>query len=254
MRWVTLGLVLAMPACMPIRYAPAEAPTETMPDIPAPPEAPEQGKGRLVVDVAGEHAKVAKVVEIPVTYPTSRGMRAGAHPGFIPKRRAPVHLALRPRHAARRARAGVHVALGSRAHEHGRRRRLESPAAIRHALGRDKPVNWQYFTGFMMTLMGGMLVTGGGAVTAIGFATNASDRQPPQTRNNTTRLRLRSSRRASSSSASASQAGRRHCAHEQQPPRAPRRHDGLLADQTERPTRAALNRLATSSMTWRSQR
>lgn len=180
MRWMTLGLVLAAPACMPIRYAPVDAPAEAMPDIPTPPEAPDVGKGRLVVDVAGEHAKVAKVVEVPVTYPLRGNAQASAHPGFI---RNDELLCISP--CVLDMPQGAHELAFTSLSDPERTSTADvvvssQPAAIRHSLGRDKPVGWQYFTGFMMTLMGGMLVTGGGAVTVIGLATNGSDRQPTQ--------------------------------------------------------------------------
>lgn len=180
MRWLRLGLLLAAPGCLPITLPQAPAPTDkSIPDLPMPPDLPEPPNGRIVVDVQGEPAKVSKVVEVPYGAWTQNGEPSpyGKYRGGFMKKDEPlcvtpcvldmpqgaVELSFQSlKDPDRYSTADVVVS--------------SQPTVIRHALGRNEPVNWKYFSGFLMSIFGGMLFTTGGALTGVGLATNASNR------------------------------------------------------------------------------
>jgi len=176
MRTAVLALVAApsLAACV-VEHAPPPLPPPRAPPVASPaPVAP--GHGRVVVDVVDEPAKVARVTgtqELAATLRPTYG-RTGL---TAPLMRTTELLCFAP--CVLDLRQGAHTLVFTSTVDPTRTSTADvlvssQPVAVRHALGREKPMSARYLGGLVLsTLGGGMLLIGGGA-TAIGAAAGSS--------------------------------------------------------------------------------
>lgn len=141
---------------------------------------PPEGSGRLVVDVVGERAKVARVVDtVELTYPYFyRGPSRYGSPG---EQRITELLCITP--CVLDLRQGAHTLVFTSLEDDTRTSSADvvsssEPSAVRHALGRSKPISTQYAGGLLLTVLGGGLTTIGALATTIGVVASSPGNEP----------------------------------------------------------------------------
>lgn len=182
-----VALVVAMSVCNAAcinNRPPPPVPERTavMPDV-APAAPPAAGEGRVVVDVAGEKAKVFEVIEVTTrTNPGLGGRNSWIAPAQLDRKMRP--LCLTP--CALDMPVGWHSLVFESTTDPTRSSSADvtvtaQRTAVRHALGRDKPANGAYVGGLAMIIPAGGLVLMGTIATVVGAA--AKDPGPTTTGN-----------------------------------------------------------------------
>jgi hypothetical protein len=181
-RQLAFGLphVLFLQGCM-AHYPPPPRPDPIVPQVdadirPTPPG----GSGRLLLDVVGEKAKVARVVTtVEPSYPVLP--RGSWRYGKVGEQRVTELLCITP--CALDLRQGAHTLVFTSLTDDTRTSSADvisssEPSAVRHALGQSKPISSQYAGGLLLTILGGGFTTMGALATTVGAIGTSQGNQP----------------------------------------------------------------------------
>jgi hypothetical protein len=161
-------------------------PEAVLPKIDIPSSPPPDGSGRLVVDVAEEEAKVSRVLDTTTFSSDSRHPEWQSHHGHAvagpsPTLRRVELLCISP--CVLDLRQGAHSLVFTSTRDDTRTGTgdvivTSKPAAVRHALGKEKPASAPYVGGMMLTLLGGGLTTIGALATTVGAVAKRPEDDP----------------------------------------------------------------------------
>lgn len=170
-------------ACSSVYRAPPAAPAQIVPVSPDVPTAPPvDGTGRVTIDVAGEPARVSRVVDtlepsdphLGAQAPTTSNSRRGVAYGSL--RRTEL-LCLTP--CVVDLRLGAHTLSFASTTDNTRASSSDvvvgsRPSIVRHVLGTEKPTSNAYMGGALLTAIGGSLSLFGGILTGASLARSPS--------------------------------------------------------------------------------
>lgn len=170
--------ILALTGCA-ATLAPPPLPSRTMPAVELPASEPSGGAGRLIVDAAGEQAKVSRVTEILEVHVVAGRIPLTPKRGTIGFVRKTELLCISP--CILDLRQGAHTLVFEAQDDPARTSTADvvvtaRPSVVRHALGEEKPATLGYVGGFFSVFMGGGFVLGGAMMTGISAFAAESDR------------------------------------------------------------------------------
>lgn len=171
--------------CLAHHPPPAE-PEPIVPRVDTPDAPPPEGAGRIAVDVAGERAKVARVVEtVKPSQPYVFRGSASPYMAFsgssvIGEQRRTELLCVTP--CILDLRRGAHTLVFTSLRDESRTSSADvvvsaEPSAVRHALGRSRGFSGQYVGGLALALGGGGLTTMGLFATTIGLVAKPTQQE-----------------------------------------------------------------------------
>lgn len=179
------GGLFALSGCAVHSTAPPK-PQPTLPNIAEPASPPPDGSGRVVVDVAGDEAKVSRVVDTTTVVTDPDHPEWHVHHGHgvggpSPTSRRSELLCISP--CILDLRQGAHTLVFTSTRDETRTSSGDivvssRPIAVRHALGREKPASSGYVGGAMLTLLGGGLTLIGGVATTVGVVAKRPEDDP----------------------------------------------------------------------------
>lgn len=180
-----LGSIFALSGCAVHSAAPPK-PEPILPKLDAPALPPPDGSGRVFVDVAGDEAKVSRVVDTTTVvtdpdHPEWHVHHGHAVAGPSPTARRSELLCISP--CILDLRQGAHTLVFSSTRDETRTSSGDvvvssRPIGVRHALGKEKAASSGYLGGAMLTLLGGGLTLIGGAATTVGLVAKRPEDDP----------------------------------------------------------------------------
>lgn len=179
-----LGGLFALSGCAVHSAAPPKP--EPLPRLDAPASPPPEGSGRVFVDVAGDEAKVSRVVDTTTVFTDPDHPEWQLHHGHAvggpsPTSRRSELLCISP--CILDLRQGAHTLVFASTRDETRASSGDivvssQPIGVRHTLGREKPASSGYLGGAMLTLLGGGLTLIGGAATIVGLVAKRPEDDP----------------------------------------------------------------------------